>query len=33
MHVYREAGTGTGLETKIMKDSGITANLEDVPSM
>ncbi len=30
--IYRDAGIGTGLETKIMKDSGVTADLEDVPS-
>ena len=31
-NVYRDTGTGTGLETKIMKDSSVTADLEDVPS-
>ncbi len=30
---YRDTGIGTGLETKIMKDSSVTADLEDVPSI
>lgn len=32
-NVYREISTGTGLDTKIMKDSSVTADLEDVPSI
>lgn len=32
-NVYRETATGTGLDTKIMKDSSVTADLEDVPSI
>ncbi len=32
-NVHREAGTGTGFDTRIMKDSGVTADLEDVPSI
>ena len=31
-NVYRETATGTGLDTKIMKDSSVTADLEDIPS-
>jgi hypothetical protein len=30
--VYRETGINTGKETKIMRDSSVTANLEDIPS-
>lgn len=30
--IYRDTGTSTGLETKIMRDSSVTADLEDVPS-
>lgn len=30
--VYREIGINTGTETKIMRDSGVTADLADTPS-
>jgi hypothetical protein len=31
--VYRDTGINTGYETKIMRDSSVTADLEDVPCM
>jgi len=30
---YRDTGTGTGLETKMTRNSSVKADLEDVPSM
>jgi hypothetical protein len=30
--MFRETAMNTGHETKIMRDSGVTANLDDLPS-